>query len=143
MNIVADESVDRQVVDRLRAEGHFVEYVAESSPSVADEVVLDLSYRSRAILLTADKDFGELVFRQRLPHSGVFLYRLAGLAPELKAENGSGRAETPYGRDGSGFHCIIGTYDPDSQTGPELDRPTVIRCPGALWLVFSQSRSNK
>jgi hypothetical protein len=37
-------------------------------------------------LLTADKDFGELVFRQHLIHSGVLLIRLAGLKPELKAD---------------------------------------------------------
>jgi len=55
------------------------------NPGIADEAVLELSYR-HAILLTADKDFGDLVFRQRLLHSGVFLYRLAGLAPEIKAE---------------------------------------------------------
>lgn len=34
----------------------------------------------------ADKDFGELVFRQRLLHSGIVLIRLAGLEPETKAE---------------------------------------------------------
>jgi len=86
VNIVADESVDRQVVERLRNKGHVVEYVAEVNPGIADEAVLELSYRRQAILLTADKDFGDLVFSQRLLHSGVFLYRLAGLAPELKAE---------------------------------------------------------
>ena len=37
-------------------------------------------------MLTADKDFGELVFRQRLIHSGVLLIRLEGIAPEVKAE---------------------------------------------------------
>ena len=42
--------------------------------------------RQSAILLTADKDFGELVFRQRLLHSGVLLIRLAGLTPDRMAE---------------------------------------------------------
>jgi predicted nuclease of predicted toxin-antitoxin system len=37
-------------------------------------------------LLTADKDFGELVFRQHLLHSGVLLIRLSGLNPDLKAD---------------------------------------------------------
>jgi predicted nuclease of predicted toxin-antitoxin system len=37
-------------------------------------------------LLTADKDFGELVFRQGRLHSGIVLIRLAGLRPEAKAE---------------------------------------------------------
>lgn len=86
MNLVADEGVDRPVVERLRQDGHDVLYVAELSPSVADEEVLQQANGRRAVLLTADKDFGELVFRQGLVHSGVVLLRLAGLANATKAE---------------------------------------------------------
>lgn len=42
------------------------------------------------MLLTADKDFGQLVFRQGLVHSGVVLLRLAGLANATKAVSVSG-----------------------------------------------------
>jgi predicted nuclease of predicted toxin-antitoxin system len=86
VNLVADESVDRPVVERLRLDGHDVVYVAELSPSVPDEVVLQLANARSAVLLTADKDFGELVFRQGLVHSGVLLVRLAGLGNATKAE---------------------------------------------------------
>ncbi|MBI5629050.1 MAG: DUF5615 family PIN-like protein [Candidatus Rokubacteria bacterium] len=86
MNLVADEGVDRAVVERLRHDGHEVVYVAELSPSVTDEEVLRQANARRAVLLTADKDFGELVFRQGLVHSGVVLIRLAGLANATKAE---------------------------------------------------------
>jgi predicted nuclease of predicted toxin-antitoxin system len=48
--------------------------------------VLALANRLGAPLLTSDKDFGELVFRQRLVHAGVILFRLAGLAGSRKAE---------------------------------------------------------
>ena len=64
MNLVADEGVDRAVVERLRRDGHEVVYVAELSPSVADEEVLQEANARSAVLLTADKDFGELVFRR-------------------------------------------------------------------------------
>jgi predicted nuclease of predicted toxin-antitoxin system len=84
--LVADEGVDRPVVDRLRQDGHDVIYVAELSPSVADDEVLRRANAGRAVLLTADKDFGELVFRRGLAHSGVVLLRLAGLANATKAE---------------------------------------------------------
>jgi len=86
VNLVADEGVDRPVVDRLRRDGHAVVYVAELSPSVTDEEVLQQANARSAVLLTADKDFGELVFRQGLVHSGVILLRLAGLANATKAE---------------------------------------------------------
>ena len=85
MKIVADESVDKQIVDKLRTQGHDVLYVAELAPGIDDEAVLLRSRESNALLLTADKDFGDLVFRQRLLHSGVLLIRLAGLTPDEKA----------------------------------------------------------
>lgn len=86
MNLLADESVDRQIVDRLRRDAHRVWYVAEMEPGISDDVVLGLANQQAALLLTADKDFGELVFRQRRLTSGVVLVRLAGLSPTHKAE---------------------------------------------------------
>lgn len=85
MNFLADESVDRQIVDCLRQNGHLVWYVAEMDPGISDNAVLDLANREGAILLTADKDFGDLVFRQRRIALGVVLFRLAGLSPTSKA----------------------------------------------------------
>jgi predicted nuclease of predicted toxin-antitoxin system len=86
MNFLADESVDRQIVDRLRQESHVVLYVAEMEPGISDETVLNRANQEEAILLTADKDFGELVFRQDFSTAGVVLIRLAGLSAENKAE---------------------------------------------------------
>ena len=85
MKIVADENIDKEIVDRLRADGHDVLYVAEAEPGIDDQTVLGRSLQADRVLLTADKDFGDLVFRQRLLHSGVLLVRLAGVRPELKA----------------------------------------------------------
>lgn len=84
MILLADESVDRRIVDRLRLDGHDVTYVAEIEPSIPDDLVLDRANAAESLLVTADKDFGELVFRQRRVHSGVVLLRLAGLSPERK-----------------------------------------------------------
>jgi predicted nuclease of predicted toxin-antitoxin system len=86
MNLLADESVDWPVVERLRQDGHDVIYVAELSPSITDEEVLQQANERSALLLTADKDFGELVFRQGRVHQGVVLLRLAGLPNAAKAE---------------------------------------------------------
>lgn len=86
MKVVADESVDKQIVDRLRSDGHEIVFISELEPGINDDLVLQRSRDLGALLLTADKDFGELVFRQHLLHSGVMLIRLAGLKPEAKAE---------------------------------------------------------
>jgi predicted nuclease of predicted toxin-antitoxin system len=59
MNLIADECVDRQIVDRLRGEGHEVFYMAEMDPSIPDEIILERANQKNALLLTADKDFGE------------------------------------------------------------------------------------
>ncbi len=73
MNLFCDESIDRQIVDRLRKDGHSILYVAELSPGITDDQVLAQADALQAPLLTADKDFGELVFRQRRASSGVIL----------------------------------------------------------------------
>lgn len=86
MNFVADESVDGPIVARLRADGHIVLYVAEHVAGLSDEEVLTLANTERSILLTADKDFGELVFRQKRIATGVILLRFAGEIPQRKAD---------------------------------------------------------
>ena len=60
-------------------------YVAEISPSIQDDEVLSDADRRQALLITADKDFGELVYRQHRIDAGVILLRLSGLPPPTKA----------------------------------------------------------
>ena len=86
MNLLIDESVDRQIVARLRQEGHEVSYVAEMEPGITDDLVLRRANERNALLVMADKDFGELVFRQGQINAGVVLLRLLGLSSEKKAE---------------------------------------------------------
>ena len=86
MNWLADESVDGPIVMRLRQEGILVAYVAELFPGISDNDVLAEANRLNAVLLTADKDFGELVHRLHLTSKGVVLLRLAGLSSAAKAQ---------------------------------------------------------
>lgn len=86
MNFLADEDVDFPVVQRLRGDGHEVLYVAEMAPGISDETVLAVANDKNALLLTADKDFGELVYRLRRIPAGALLVRLAGLSPASKAK---------------------------------------------------------
>ena len=86
MNLLADESVDRPIVEQLRRDGHHVVFIAEVASGVDDDTVLKMANEESALLLTSDKDFGELVYRLRLHTLGVVLLRLAGIPPEQKAE---------------------------------------------------------
>lgn len=85
MDFVADENIDRQIVSFLRDGGHQVVAVAEMNPGISDSIVLNLANQTASILLTADKDFGELVFRQGQLSAGIVLVRLAGQPPDMKA----------------------------------------------------------
>jgi predicted nuclease of predicted toxin-antitoxin system len=69
----------------MRAEGHHVLAVTEMERSIPDAEVLRRANQQAVLLLTADKDFGEMGFRQRLLATGVVLLRLAGLSPGAKA----------------------------------------------------------
>jgi len=85
VNLLADEGVDRQIVALLRQSGYEVLYIAELEPGITDKTVFDKANRLNALLITADKDFGELVFRQGMVRAGVILLRLAGLSPMTRA----------------------------------------------------------
>lgn len=85
MIFLADAGVERLIVEFLRQAGHVVHYVAEMQPGIPDDIVLEMSSNVGALLLTADKDFGELVFRQNRLATGVILIRLAGLSSAEKA----------------------------------------------------------
>ncbi len=100
MRILADECVAGGVVDRLRADGHDVEAVTQASAGAADDDVLTRAGAADRILLTADKDFGELVYRLGRAHAGVVLMRLAGVpsadrAALVSAVFGDRAAELP------------------------------------------------
>lgn len=77
MKFLADECCDFATVDALRDAGHDVLYVMESLRGATDNVILERAYAEDRILLTEDKDFGELVYRLRRPAYGVILMRFA------------------------------------------------------------------
>ena len=86
MRFLADEGIDKPVVIALRKAGFDIDYILELNPGVDDEIVLQTANSEKRILLTQDKDFGELVYRLKYVHSGIVLIRLEGYAPELKGK---------------------------------------------------------
>jgi predicted nuclease of predicted toxin-antitoxin system len=74
---LADECVPARLVKQLRDAGHEVSYIAEEAPSTEDGDVLEWALREKRLLLTEDKDFGELVFGETIHASfGVVLLRI-------------------------------------------------------------------
>jgi predicted nuclease of predicted toxin-antitoxin system len=93
---LADESCDFSVVHALREAGHEVVAVVEISPRADDDDVLEMARRRSEILLTEDKDFGQLVYADEQATGGVILMRypanarskLANVIVQLIADRG-------------------------------------------------------
>jgi predicted nuclease of predicted toxin-antitoxin system len=86
MNFLADENIEAEIVEVLRNSGYKVKYVLEMSPGVGDKEIISQANKNNSILITSDKDYGELVFRQHLVHNGVILIRLHGMPADKKSE---------------------------------------------------------
>jgi len=85
VRFLADENVEQPIVDALREAGHDVICVSEVVPGAPDRDVLGLANAQSRLLLTNDKDFGELSYREGLVSTGVVLLR-------FQTENGSRKA---------------------------------------------------
>jgi len=87
VNILADESLESVIVERLRSDGHSVVSISEQSPGLNDPGVLAWAVRDHLLLLTADRDFGDMVVRdlKQAPREGVVLLRLRHIPPAQTA----------------------------------------------------------
>jgi|SRR5579871_983454 len=86
MRFLADENVSRRVVERLRKNGHDVALVTGTLSGISDPDVLKLARTEARILITEDRDFGDLVVRQQLNVGGVILLELDRLSNDMEAD---------------------------------------------------------
>jgi predicted nuclease of predicted toxin-antitoxin system len=63
------------MVEALRVMGHDVLYAVEALRGATDEALLARAFSEQRVLLTEDKDFGELVYRLNRPARGIVLMR--------------------------------------------------------------------
>jgi predicted nuclease of predicted toxin-antitoxin system len=88
MRFLLDQSSDARLVAYLREIGHDAIRVGREHPhGLPDIEVLRTALRESRILITDDRDFGDLVVRERLPHAGIVYLRLGEYVPlELAIE---------------------------------------------------------
>jgi predicted nuclease of predicted toxin-antitoxin system len=103
---LADECVAAPLVAVLRSGGHDVLYIAEAAAGLSDSDVIALALRERRLLLTEDKDFGDLVFRRERAIPGVVLMRTGTENPALKAMRLAAAIER-YGEGLFGRYTVI------------------------------------
>lgn len=106
MRWLADECVVASLVAWLRAEGHDVTYIGEMAQGLRDSEVAALAAAGNRLLLTEDKDFGELIFRFGHPVPGLVLLRIDPSKPSLKAARLS-EAIRRYGESLFGRYVVI------------------------------------
>lgn len=83
MRFLADENFPGIAVTALREAGHDICWVRADAPGASDRSVLDRAAREKRVILTFDKDFGELVYRiGGVEASGVILFRFQSASPE-------------------------------------------------------------
>lgn len=85
MKFLADENVERKIVETLRKRGYDVYCLADEQFSLTDEEILHKCNEGRRVLITNDKDFGELVYLEKRISSGILLLRFLTEKSEVKA----------------------------------------------------------
>ena len=84
--LLADENIPRKTVEILKNEDLDITSVSETSPGLSDRAVIEQANKENRIIITFDKDFGELIFKERLKVKGLILLRIAPASPEHIAE---------------------------------------------------------
>lgn len=84
MRFLFDVGVGQKAEQFLAAQGHDVKAVRDLDPKLPDSDILDIAVAEARIVVTMDKDFGELVYRSSRPHAGVLLLRLEAATGDEK-----------------------------------------------------------
>jgi predicted nuclease of predicted toxin-antitoxin system len=87
MEFLADESCAMPVIRALREAGHDVVAIAEIATGSTDDQVLERAVKEERVLITEDRDFGELVYARGRSSLGVILLRFHSRA--LLAKTGT------------------------------------------------------
>lgn len=82
MKFLLDENLSKKLAIYFSQLGHSVLRIKKINPGINDYLVLELALSKDSILITADKDFGELVFKEKLAHCGIILLRLQDETPD-------------------------------------------------------------
>jgi predicted nuclease of predicted toxin-antitoxin system len=95
MRLLANENFPGIAVAVLQARGHDVTWIRTDSPGASDHDVIGRAVAEGRVLITFDKDFGELIFRYGVPAScGVVLFRIAPASPERVAQTAAAVLES-------------------------------------------------
>jgi predicted nuclease of predicted toxin-antitoxin system len=73
--IIIDENVDQLLIDLLDTRGFDIYLIREHNPGITDREVIEIAKSKEGLIITEDKDFGELVFSYNIKNCSVILLR--------------------------------------------------------------------
>ena len=71
MRFLVDRCAGRRLAEWLGNKGHDVVEAHTLGPDPGDRALLELAESENRVLVTMDKDFGELIYLRRVPHAGL------------------------------------------------------------------------
>ena len=71
MKFLVDRCAGKRLADWLRGEGHDVLEARSLGPDPGDRELLEIAAKQERVLVTIDTDFGELIYVDRIAHSGM------------------------------------------------------------------------
>ena len=78
IKFIGDVNVEKPIIDYLLASGYNTKWIPDLDCGMVDQKLLEIANREKRILITNDKDFGELTFRQKRISTGIILFRVKG-----------------------------------------------------------------
>lgn len=82
MIIVADLGISKTMISFLRSKGMEVIRIVDIDPTMPDAEILEFANQNNALLITVDKDFGDLIFYSNQSHCGILLLRIEDASPD-------------------------------------------------------------
>jgi predicted nuclease of predicted toxin-antitoxin system len=79
--LLADENIPKKALEALKQQGIDIVSVADFSTGLSDQDVIKTAIRENRVIVTFDKDFGELIVKRRLKPPGLILLRLTEISP--------------------------------------------------------------
>jgi predicted nuclease of predicted toxin-antitoxin system len=83
MRLIADENLHRRIITSLQNEGYDVYCIQDNNHGISDEEIVDLYAMPNSIIVSEDKDFGDLTFLKKINTNAIILLRYSKLQNEV------------------------------------------------------------
>jgi len=84
LKFLIDAGVGKKIENYLHEEGYDIKAVRDIDPCMEDENIIRTAFLENRMVITMDKDFGELAYHSSMKHSGVLLLRLEDATSSTK-----------------------------------------------------------